>query len=318
LGITFLLAETGCKKIDRSKFKMPQIKMIVSENLGGIATFHPDHMWIFGSFGTIVHSKDGGKHWKRQESGTEMLLCDGFFVDEKRGWAVGIAGTILHTGDGGETWILQQSGTKKNLFRVFFTASQEGWVVGDYGTVLHTVDEGTTWTEVFPPVDKSYNGIFFADPLNGWIVGEFGAILHTGDGGKNWDTQTCEDIIPMIKEDEWERPTPSLYDVYFTDKMQGWCVGVNEVVIITKDGGEHWRRIKVPTGEILYKVMIREDKGWIVGARGTYLVSTNGGKTWGVIDDAIKTKFLLHEIEFSNPSLGVIVGSQGTIVISRD
>jgi len=318
IGIAFLLEETGCKRMDRSKFKLPKINMIVSENLNGIATFPPDYIWIFGGFGTIVYSKDGGKTWEKQESGTEKLLCDGFFVNEDKGWAVGIVGTILHTTDGGKTWKPQNSGTQKNLSRVFFTSTKEGWIVGDYGTLLHTIDGGKTWKQVLPLVDKSYNGIFFPDPLNGWVVGEFGTILCTCDGGKSWHNQSCKDIIPVIKEDEWERPTPSLYDVHFIDKRRGWCGGVDGIIISTTDGGKNWKKVKSPCEEILYRIILKEDKGWIVGARGTCISSTDGGKTWNVREDTIKTKFWLHDVEFTSPSLGTIVGARGTIAISKD
>jgi photosystem II stability/assembly factor-like uncharacterized protein len=318
LGAILLLGETGCEEMDRSKFKLPQINMVVQENLNAIATFPPDLIWIFGNFGTIVHSKNGGMTWEEQTSGTEKLLCDGNFVNENRGWAVGIRGTILSTADGGKTWKHRESGTEKNLFRVFFTSAKEGWIVGDYGTLLHTMDGGMHWEHSLPLVDKSYNGIFFSDPFHGWIVGEFGTILSTRDGGNSWHNQSCKDIIPVIKEDEWERPTPSLYDVYFTDKKRGWCVGVNGVVITTEDGGEHWKKVAAPTDEILYRVLIREDRGWIVGSRGVYLTSNDGGTNWSVIDDAIKTKFLLHDVEFCNPSLGVIAGLRGTIAITRN
>jgi photosystem II stability/assembly factor-like uncharacterized protein len=318
LAAVFLVKGAGCKRMDRSQFNPPQINMIVSENLNGIAAVPPDSVWVFGGYGTMIHSPDGGKTWEQLKSGSENLLCDGFFPSESEGWVVGIAGTILHTADGGSTWESQESGTQKNLFRVVFTSPQEGWIVGDYGTVLHTVDGGKTWRHVLPLVDRSYNGVFFINQANGWIVGEFGTIIHTSDGGRTWDNQPCADIVPVAKEDEWEQPTPSLYDVHFVDERTGWCVGVNGIIIATMDGGKNWKKIESPCEETFYRIVMEEDTCWVVGARGSCVVSRNRGKTWKLLEDSIKTRFWLHDIVFVNASLGFIVGARGTIVVSKD
>ena len=49
----------------------------------------------------IQKTEDGGQTWVNQETGTEDVLEDIFFLDDKHGWAVGENGLILHTSNGG-------------------------------------------------------------------------------------------------------------------------------------------------------------------------------------------------------------------------
>ncbi|MCK5256689.1 MAG: hypothetical protein KAQ81_11740, partial [Deltaproteobacteria bacterium] len=62
----------------------------LSEALLTDASF-PDsqHGWAVGITGIVIHTADGGKTWKRQESGTENHLFTVYFADTQNGWAAG-------------------------------------------------------------------------------------------------------------------------------------------------------------------------------------------------------------------------------------
>ena len=140
--LTGLFMLTACEKFDRSKIAMPKIHFITSDNLHSVICLDSSHSWIFGNYGTIFFSSDGGSTWNRQASGVEVLLGDAAFVSANEGWAVGVAGTVIHTTDSGKTWTKQASNTEKDLFNVFFLDAQNGWAVGEYGTIIHTGDGG--------------------------------------------------------------------------------------------------------------------------------------------------------------------------------
>ncbi len=53
---------SGCGKFDRSRIKMPEIKMVTPENLHSISCVDPDHIWASGNYGTILFSADRGKN----------------------------------------------------------------------------------------------------------------------------------------------------------------------------------------------------------------------------------------------------------------
>jgi len=318
LVVMALFMLTACGKFDRSKIAMPKIHFITSENLHSVICRDSSHTWIFGNYGTIFFSSDGGDTWNRQDSGVEVLLGDAVFVSHNEGWAVGVAGTIIHTTDGGKTWKKQASSTDRDLFNVFFLDAQNGWAVGEYGTLIHTGDGGKTWAKQVEPNDALYNNVFFADQQTGWVVGEFGTILHTTDGGKTWTQQECQDIVPVVSAKEWDRPKPALYGIFFRDRNTGWITGMDGVIIQTTDSGQTWKKLHSGTDKPIYSVLVNGTRGWAVGNKGIYLVSEDGGNTWSAQKGAIKSKFWLRQISFCDENNGLVVGAMGTVAETKD
>jgi photosystem II stability/assembly factor-like uncharacterized protein len=307
---------SGCGKFDRSRIKMPEIKMVTPENLHSISCVDPDHIWASGNYGTILFSSDSGRTWQQQESGIdEYLLGSIVFTDINNGWAAGINGTIIHTADGGKNWIKQDTNTTSNLLDLFFVDPDYGWAVGELGTVIHTADGGKTWVSQMEEQDAILNDVFFADRKTGWIVGEFGIIMHTNDSGLTWETQYCKDIEPEVSETEWERPMPALYGLYFIDRSEGWIVGMDGVILKTADGGNNWKKVNSDTDKPLYSIVVNGSKGFVVGCKGVFLDSEDAGQTWKLKKEALKTKFWLREISFTE-NIGVIVGARGTVARS--
>jgi len=197
---------------------------------------------------------------------------------------------------------------------------QYGWAAGDFGTIMHTADGGATWVSQGSGEDKIYNDIFFIDRHTGWVVGEFGLIYHTSNGGRSWELQVCRDIIPVVAENEWKTPTPSLYSVWFSDTRRGWASGMDASLIATEDGGATWKKISNPAEKnkiTLYKIVMREGAGWAVGQKGTYLHSADG-KAWEDWSERINTRFWLMDMSFPDRLHGWAVGSRGTIIKTED
>jgi photosystem II stability/assembly factor-like uncharacterized protein len=312
----------GCKP-GRPQFALPKITLITGQNLHSVVSVTPQKVFLFGRYGTIYHTTTGGtsvEEWKPQESGEDTtLLCEAAFIDPNKGWVVGIKGTIIRTVDGGKSWHKLESGTGKNLFSVSFADGQRGWAVGEAHTIIHTRDGGDSWIAQSEEIDKALNGVYFIDSRNGWAVGEFGTILHTTDGGETWEKQHCKDIevtVDMYSFD-W-KPMPALYEVYFKDEQRGWIVGMDGVILTTKDGGKLWRKLESNCDIPFYGIAIKGDKGWIVGNSGYYLVSIDGGETWEIKDGVIKTRVWLRDIVFTDENMGWIVGAQGTVARSTD
>ncbi len=314
-----LLLVTGCEKFDRSKIKMPEFHFATTENLHSIAWVDAGHVWVSGNYGTILFSPDGGATWKAQDSGiTDQLLGCIAFADTEKGWAAGVKATIVHTTDGGKTWDRQHSGAEEDIHDLFFLDESYGWAVGEFGLVLHTADGGKTWVRQKDPDDIYYNDVFFVDRRTGWIVGEFGTILHTKNGGATWQVQECLALNDVVKDADWDRPLPALYGIYFLDRRQGWCVGMDGVIVKTDDGGQTWSLLTRATDKPLYSIVIKGQKGWIVGNKGVCLMSHDGGATWTAKDRSLTTKFWLREISFVDDKHGMLVGARGTIAQTGD
>ena len=312
-------AVAGCKGRMTSPKPPPNLFTITGANLYDVATVGSDRIWLVGSNGAIYHSTDGGKNWSRQVSGTENLLCKVEFLDESKGVISGIYGTLLVTENGGNTWTLQNTGTQEHLLGLYFLNKELGWAVGTMGTILRTQDAGKTWASQREQEDVMLNDVCFVDEKTGWVVGEFGTVLHTRDGGKSWVQQKPKTLFAN-EDDIWADTILALYGVKFIDQNRGWIVGMTGVLLRTEDGGKSWIDLRGTHNvtKPLYGVEIMGNRGWIVGSGGNYLHSEDGGKSWKLMDGAIKTRFWLTGISFSNPNKGWVVGARGAVVKTED
>lgn len=224
--------------------------------------------WAVSARGIIWHSSDGGQTWPIEASGTTEDLTGVVFVGPEIGWVVGDGGTIIHTEDGGQTWKPQKSGTAENLITAIFVSRQLGWVVGAEGTILHTEDGGRSWKPQNSGIVRELIGVSFPTPSSGWAVGGRGTILHTDDGGLMWKSQASG-----IRAD--------VMSVAFADAQSGWVVGRGGVILHTADGGATWEAQASGTRVDLIEVkFVTPQSGWVVGKDGTILHTEDGGSTW--------------------------------------
>ena len=137
----------------------------------------------------IQKTTDGGQSWVNQETGTEDVLEDIFFVDDKHGWAVGENGLILYTSNGGDKWTAQASGTEETLRSIRFADKFIGWAVGGdlgVGVIVHTNNGGKNWEAQDLSGLKAgmlevgkirMNSVFILDEQV-WLTGGNGVILQ--------------------------------------------------------------------------------------------------------------------------------------------
>ncbi|MCX8043814.1 MAG: YCF48-related protein [Desulfobacterota bacterium] len=315
-----VLGCAGGERKELAKSSKISIKMVTSESVHGCMIPDAKNIWVCGSYGMICHGVDNGTAWQwtTQNSGVDILLVNGTFINDKQGWIAGLLGTVIHTSDGGSTWVKQNTGTDRHLFNVVFVDERHGWAAGDGNTVIHTSDGGNTWIRQTPEEDKILNDILFVDATNGWVVGESGIILNTTDGGATWNQVMPSFFERKTVEEEFENPRPALFSIAATDKNNIWLCGIDGTIIKTTDAGATWTQLSVPTKEGLYSLCIKNGKGWAVGDKGTYLMSPDGGTTWQFVDDVITTKQWLGKVRFTDSQNGWVTGAMGTIVRTTD
>ncbi len=297
-----------------------------------------------GAESIILHTKDGGKNWIKQNSGIYgKPLHKVFFRNESDGWCIGDGGVVIHTTDGGNTWQRVETGTKNDLNSLYFS-DNIGWIVGDWSTLLLTVDGGKSFNRVVGSVfeKQSLKNLSFIDNDNGWVITNStsidnvnsGYIYNTNDGGQTWQKQFSTSF--------------SLFGIHFVDKLSGWVVGDKRSLYATNDGGKTWKyvtdgsnkRHKEDYGQpeylgneplhtfTLYDIDFTDNQhGWIVGDLGVILRTTSGLKKDGTSvwkHQRGGPRFhnsadgVLLGVDFVTNKVGWAVGENGTILHTRN
>ena len=96
----------------------------------------------------ILHSRDGGASWRREELPVDVARISGMWGSAANEvYAVGARGVVLHsTGDG--TWrvVRPPSVESATLEGIWGRTATEIYAVGAGGSILHSADRGKTWT----------------------------------------------------------------------------------------------------------------------------------------------------------------------------
>jgi photosystem II stability/assembly factor-like uncharacterized protein len=213
LGALALGVGLGCHDVHFEPHDY-QGEIDIFDDLFAAAVPDANHVVAVGYWGAIYVSEDGGRSWKKSDSGTERLLYDVSMANDKAGWAVGQLGLILRTEDGGRTWSEQENPKKaegKNLLSVVALDADRAWITGDWGTRIFTKDGGRTWEDHSLTIDQTHSQFVWlsipdqervrngekvfedvsltdvsclpADKNRCWIIGEFAYIFRTETGG---------------------------------------------------------------------------------------------------------------------------------------
>jgi len=104
------------------------------------------HVWRVGEGGSISRSTDGGKTWKKQNSGVSADLTSGSATSDKVAWVAGRNGALLLTTDGGKHWKQITTPITGDLGGVHAADATHAsiWDVPNRGS-FETSDGGETW-----------------------------------------------------------------------------------------------------------------------------------------------------------------------------
>lgn len=261
--------------------------------------------WISGKSGFLYHTQDGGKTWKKQNSGVNDPLFEIDFVNDKQGTTVGQHGLVLTTDDGGETWTKRETPVEEALLTLDFFNSTNGMAAGDWGKIIGTRDGGKTWTDISLTEDVILYSLEMVGEEEAWAAAEMGMLFHTVDGGKTW---------------EKSQPTWStLFGLSFDGQGNGIGVGLEGTVILTHDGGESWSE-EIISERALYNVKMVGGKALAVGDAGTVCVySGEGGDGWKLIPvDPLLSANWLQGLAHMGGNDFFVIGKRGALLLVKN
>lgn len=172
----------------------------------------------------------GGEKWKEVKNvSIEHKSNIGGFENPKLGITVGYDGEVHYSNDGGETW--PQANNKSFCrFGLDIVNDKVAWNCGNGGQVRKTTDGGENWEEVSnfgksEPEQCRYAS--FIDENTGWLAAP-DYLGGTKDGGKTWNDIKLPDGCSKI------------LSIDLLNEKQGYIIGDDSKLYITKDGGETW------------------------------------------------------------------------------
>ncbi|MFB9123485.1 WD40/YVTN/BNR-like repeat-containing protein [Paraburkholderia dipogonis] len=202
------------------------------DRLYGAAVQPGGKILLVGSDGKILTSTDAARSWQYAAVPVSVAFQDVAAWDDKRSVAVGNGGVVLITEDGGKSWKAvdaPKSRIANKLMRVRTEPGGHAVAVGEGGAILMSTDYGRHWASVRPEEDIAWNDVYLKDG-RGWIVGERGRILTSADNGQSW-----HEVTGPVKS--------SLMAVSFKDANDGVAVGLNDVILVSHDGGASWAQM---------------------------------------------------------------------------
>lgn len=302
----------------------------------------------FLMFGGIVNAQ-----WHQQHSDIFQLYNSVFFFDSSYGFVAGYqypdSAFILKTTDGGENWT--QSNIDGSPSSLSFTNYDLGFCAAFNG-IYKTTDGGNTWNMNYQD-NVHYSSVQFIDDNFGFAVGnEYPNNLYlakTLDGGLNWNKflvalEEGNPIIKMVNSstgfivsensskiyktvdsgDSWNivfndsTPNNAIWDISFSDELNGFAGNIGGNLIVTSDGGNSWHKKFIPL-TFVSNIHSIEDHCWVSGFGVGYnaiVYSDDYGETWTPIfeDEGLN----LEDIFFSDINNGWLCSYSGSSAPNYD
>ena len=188
------------------------------------------------------------------------------FVDATHGWA-GAEGGLLGTSDG-RTFRVQ---VRAPIVGISALDRNHAWAITGTGFVLRTTD-GHGWTILGAP---HLLRVQFVNTSVGFAMDRDGILLRSGDAGRTWKRARA----PGLVQSEC-----------FASQQDGW-VARGGTVWATHDGGGHWLRVRLRSGQQeIPELNCGRGDAWVAfhegaaaGTEGYHVYVSRGGGSWRAV-----------------------------------
>ncbi len=257
-----------------------------------------------------------------------------------RAIAVGERGIVL-TSASRQDWQQVDNVPTRSTLTAVTSVGNQVWAVGHDGTIIHSADGGGTWTRqrsapYVPGSDDPHNGtplmgVLFSDEKHGYAVGAYAQLLRTDDGGENW---TSVDVVKHEGgdaaaaksggSDNWtfkqedlqvsDEADPHINGIAKLDNDTFLMVGERGTAFRSVDGGQNWRRLKLPYKGSMFGVLAYDSRHALAyGLRGHVLETRDQGDSWTEV--VTGTELSLMGGAAVGDGGAVLVGANGVVLM---
>lgn len=207
--------------------------------------------------------------------------------------AVGEQGLIIYSDDKGASWQQASVPVSVTITSVFFVDAETGWATAHQGVILNTTDGGQNWFLQLRGRDVQQQALELANTRKQQLQQ---AIEDANNDDETEDLQyqiddlqaTIDDIAKALAEG----PSEPLFDVRFADKAHGIAVGAYGLLLLSDDGGQHWKLhpdyLQNADKYHFYSIAALDaDTLLVAGEQGALWRSHDRGATW----EALKSPY---------------------------
>src|SRR5216684_7485413 len=109
------------------------------------------------------------------------------------------------------------------------------------------------------------------------------------------------------------RFTDKFFDVWPTSPTRAFIVGDRGKVLLTEDGGRHFKRIDIGTNLGIFGIQMTDDQnGYLCGQDGLVMRTRDGGKTWTKLNS--RTHLFIFGMSFTDRLHGYLVGDRALVM----
>lgn len=323
------------------KVELTWIKTGVTAQLISLDARSPSNIWVGGTEGIMMSSRDSGKTWRRvlvsenaADSGLEFRDVE--VINMRTIYALaagkGEASRVFKSRDGGSNWTEQYKGKAESTFIncMDFWDENAGMVFGDASKgkhfMLSTQNGGRNWNRVdaskLPKASNNEGGFSSSGTCTVAISprtflavtasGEKPRLLKTTDRGQTWESfdvpvaggTSSSGLSSLVMWSDKE-------GLAFAANLKKNNTQVANAVAYTQDAGKTWeKRNFIAPGRGIYGGAANSDGSLViaVGPSGMHY-SADKGKTW----TQISTKNL-WSVDFADDKTAFAVGAKGTVV----
>lgn len=219
----------------------------------------------------VASSDDAGRTWTQVDSLQDADAMGWAFLDGAI-WMSGHPGLEVST-DGGRTFEQRNDGLPATDIHALGGSGSILYAASPAAGFLVSTDAGDSWEVRNPSVGQGFMGAMLVDPADTdrVVAAEMSAgAVESADGGRSWR------VLGGVPSAMWVSWDPSNVDRIVVTGLG--------IAAVSRDGGETWRSVDVPTGVTVVQIEPDPER-WFAGALsddGTVdvSVSRDRGRTW--------------------------------------